>query len=265
MPASSKSFLSFTRAVATSENQPVLYCFTYAGGSCSLYAPWARALTPAITVLGVEMPGHGARFQEPPLDAVAAMAEEAANAIEAAASHAPYAFYGHSLGALVAFETARLLQRREHPRSLRHLFVGAARAPHLPPIMPQIGHLETAAFLDAVQHRYGGLPAVLFDEPELLEIVLPVLRADFSAYERYQFEGLSALDCPVTAFHGAEDAIVRTSAVSEWSRVTRGDFRIEELPGDHFFLNACRDTLLQTITASFNRSAASDTVAAAHL
>ena len=254
MPPSARSFLSFGKAAVPGEDPPRLYCFAYAGGSSSIYAAWARALTPAIAVLGVEMPGHGSRFEETPLSFVSDMATDAANAIEASGSRAPYVFYGHSLGALVAFETARLLQQRAAAAPV-HLFAGAARAPHLPAVVAPVSHLATAEFLAAVQQRYGGLPAALFEEPELLEMVLPVLRADFAAYENYAYTHAAHLRTPITVFHGTSDPVVRRAAVSEWSHVTDRAFRLQEIEGDHFFLNTSRDLLLQHIREGFEQGA----------
>jgi surfactin synthase thioesterase subunit len=177
------------------------------------------------------------------------MAAGITDAIAGSASRAPFVLYGHSLGAVVAFETALLLQRTGRTAGPIHLFVGAARGPHLPPPVPAISHLPQDEFLDAVQHRYGGLPAALFEEPELLELVLPILRSDFRAYENYLYTGSLAtgslaLACPVTAFHGANDPIVRSADVSEWSRMTATGFKMEVVEGDHFFLNTHRDVLL---------------------
>ena len=258
MPSTAKSLLSFQRVAPTGEGQPRLYGFAYAGGSAAIYAPWARALAPDITVIGVEMPGHGARFQETPLENVEAMASEAASVIADEASSAPLAFYGHSLGAVVAFETARLLQSHSsgvRKPSLLHLFVGAARAPQLPRVLTPISQLPKNEFLEAVQHRYGGLPAALFEEPELLEMLLPVLRADFNAYETYQYDEPSPLLCPVTAFYGTNDSVVRSAAMNEWSRVTESSFEFEQVEGDHFFLNTCRDALLKRISGCFEQDA----------
>jgi medium-chain acyl-[acyl-carrier-protein] hydrolase len=204
------------------------------------------------------MPGHGARFEEMPFENVTDMATEAAAVIEDDASGVPFAFYGHSLGAVVAYETAKLLQARADgagQSSPFHLFVGAARAPQLPRVLAPISQLPQDEFLNAVQSRYGGLPAALFEEPELLEIFLPVLRADFSAYESYQYVEPAPLRRPVTAFHGVHDPVVRSAAVNEWARVTEAGFQFEHLEGDHFFLsaNTCREALLKRISGCFEK------------
>ncbi len=258
MPSSQEPFLTFTGAAPVDGNRPRLYCFPYAGGASSAFAPWARMLAPQISVLGVELPGHGSRFSETPFDSVSEMAEDAADAIASSESDAPFALYGHSLGAVVAFETAQILQRMakgKHARPPIHLFVGAARAPHLPTVLTPISHLPQKDFLDAVQRRYGGLPAALFDEPELLEMVLPVLRADFKAYEDYRYADSSILECPVTGFHGSLDPVVRNAAMSEWSRVTDGSFRLYIVDGDHFFLNTCKEVLLAAVRDGFEQQA----------
>ena len=228
-----------------------LYCFPYAGGSSSVFASWGRLLAPQLRVIGVDLPGHGSRFKDQPLGSVAGMADSAAEAIRNSESNFPrsgtgFAFYGHSLGAVIAYETARLLEDR-FQAAPSHLFVGAARAPGLPPPLPPISHLDDTAFLDKVHGRYGGLPAILFEEPELLALVLPVLRADFKAYEIYSSPADPLLSQPVTAFVGEHDPVVDGTAMKPWSRATSNRFDLHVLSGGHFFLNDCRSQLLKLI------------------
>jgi medium-chain acyl-[acyl-carrier-protein] hydrolase len=175
----SSTFLTFGKAPVGAAMR--LYAFAHAGGTASTYAQWSRLLTPEIEVVGIELPGHGTRLMEQPLSCVSEMVQEVVQALQRSvegenpASPRPFALYGHSLGAIVAFETARLVA--PDPRfALSHLFVGAARAPHLPRPTQAITHLSEDEFLVAVQQRYGGIPSAVLDEPELLEMILPARR-----------------------------------------------------------------------------------------
>ena len=242
-------------------DRPRLYCFPYAGASSSIFAPWARELDSTFKVLGVDLPGHGSRFKDALCESIHLMAASAAEVISAAEngtgrSSKRFAFYGHSLGAVVAYETARLLDKG-CLASLDTLFVGAARAPETLSPVPKISHLDDTGFLEAVQARYGGLPAVLFEEPELLNMVLPVLRSDFLAYENYQSAPGPSLHLSVAGFFGRQDAVVTSTSMEQWSQVSSGPFQLHAMDGGHFFLNDCRDCLLGHVRSIFDTSAAS--------
>jgi surfactin synthase thioesterase subunit len=161
-----------------------------------------------------------------------------------------YGFYGHSLGAVIAFETARRLAALG-VRGPSRLFVGACRTPELPPILPTVGRLSEDEFLEAVQQRYGGIPAAVLEEPELLEMILPIMRADFAAYEDYCYEVGPGLACPITAFAGTGDPVVRTEDMAGWAHHTSGPFELHAVPGDHFFLAQSRDRVLDVISNAF--------------
>ncbi len=255
-------FLRFGKADA--EARMRLYCFAYAGGTAAVYAPGARLLAPEIEVYAVELPGHGTRMGEEPLDDVAAMAQQLLPQVcDIQVDQRPFAFYGHSLGAVIAYETALALQELERieqrmcisatPRpllTLQHLFVGAARAPHLPPVLPPLSHLDEEAFLAGVQQRYGGISEAVLAEPELLEMILPPMRADFAAYEKYRHRVRGRLTCPLTAFAGSRDPVVSETAVAAWADHTSGPFRFHAIPGDHFFLAEHREQVLGIVSRS---------------
>ncbi len=262
-------FLRFGRAGARAQAR--LYCFAHAGGTAAVYAPWARLLAPEIELCAVEQPGHGTRMGEGPLENVSAMVQQLLPQFRALqADRRPFAFYGHSLGAVVAYETALALQNLEHLKgdisvssssgagpllTLQQLFVGAARAPHLPPVLPALSHLGQEAFLAGVQQRYGGISDAVLAEPELLEMILPPMRADFAAYERYQHGIRDRLTCPVTAFAGTLDPVVSETAVAAWADHTSGPFRFHGIPGDHFFLAEHREQILGIISRSLRSDA----------
>lgn len=241
-----------------------LYCFAHAGGTAATYAPWARLLAPEIEVCAVELPGHGTRMGEEPETDVRAMTQHILpRMIDLQSDRRPFAFYGHSLGAVVAYETALAMRDiayiAQHavscifsgPEPLLeplHLFVGAARAPHLPPYLPPLSHLDQDDFLLGVQQRYGGISEAILAEPELLEMVVPPMRADFAAYESYRHGSIYPLSCPITAFAGSLDPVVSHEAVSGWADHTSGPFRLHLIPGDHFFLADHREQVLGVLS-----------------
>lgn len=222
-----------------------LFCFPHAGGAPSAFFGWPEALSPEVEVVWVQQPGRGGRFSEEPYTSVQDTADEIAAGLTTYAD-APLAFYGHSLGAVIAFEVARKL-RLAGSRIPCHLFVGAARAPHLERIQPSLQNLSNEAFIDAVHARYSGIPTAVSDEPELMQLFLPLLRADFTAYETYTCTEERPLSCPITAFTGSEDPIVKLDAVQQWSSHTNARFTTHVLPGDHFFLNTSRALLTKKI------------------
>jgi medium-chain acyl-[acyl-carrier-protein] hydrolase len=227
------------------EDSMALVCFPYAGGNPYMFLDWRGRLGPQVEVIGIQLPGRGARLQERPYHSVTEIADETVRAL-AALQGRPFVFYGHSLGALIAFEVTRRL-RALGKREPSHLFVGGARPPHMGPILPHLHTLEQASFLDSVQARYGGIPAAILREPELLDLFLPPLRADFAAYETYEYAWEDPLTCPISAFAGVDDPLVTPVLMAEWSRHSSAGFDLSVLRGDHFFLGQSRDELVGMI------------------
>jgi medium-chain acyl-[acyl-carrier-protein] hydrolase len=200
---------------------------------------------PDVEVLALQTPARALRLEETPLYLMDEIIAEALDAFDAI-SDLPFVFYGHSLGAAVAFELTRALRRRGGPQPL-HLFVGGARPPHFGPIQPCIHRLPQAEFLKAVQTRYGGVPEAVANEPELMSIFLPALVADFSVYETYQMLAEPPLELPITAFCGDQDRLVTPQVMKEWGIYSDERFDFELLRGDHFFLGPHVDTLTTRI------------------
>jgi len=223
-----------------------------------MFAGWGERLKPEIEVWAALPRGRGMRFREKTLETVEAMVEDYLWSLRDNLDM-PFAFYGHSLGGLVAFEMARRLEAEGLP-SPEHLFIGASAPPHFGLIHSRIGHLSGAEFVDAVQERYAGIPAPVLNEPELMELLLPVLRADFSAYEDYEFANTALLRCPVTVFAGSEDRGISEEMMIGWEQHTRGRFEMHAVSGDHFFLTTSKDIVLTTIQKSLQRLAIPDLV-----
>jgi medium-chain acyl-[acyl-carrier-protein] hydrolase len=158
----------------------------------------------------------------------------------------PFAFFGHSMGALVAFELARELRRRAWPGPMR-LAVSGHQAPHRPDPDPPVAHLPDAEFIEEMRTRYDGIPDEVLAEQELLKLVLPALRADVLVIESYVYASEPPLDCPLSCFGGEEDRQVRREDFEAWREQTRGPFRLRTFPGGHFFVDSARGAVLQAL------------------
>ena len=207
-----------------------LYCFPHSGGSPGEYVRWAQHL-PTTEVWGIQLPGRGARLHEKPFTAVADLVDAL---VDEFSFTDPFAFFGHSLGALVAFDTARELRARGLPGP-RRLVLSACTPPHHGLQRAPLHTLPDEEFLDAISDRFGGLPPAIRTEPELLELVLPAYRADLEMFERYEHVPQEPLPCPITVVGGTDDYIP-PALLADWRRYTTGDFASHIFPGGHFYL-----------------------------
>lgn len=223
-----------------------LFCFPYAGGGASIYAQWHRLLPPDVEVVAVQPPGRENRLMETPY---ADLLELAAKMHTELLPHfdRPFAFYGHSNGALMAFEVARALRRAGQRLPLR-LLVGGRPAPHLPPREVPIHALPHDEFL-AELRKLAGTPEEILQNAEIMELMMPLLRADFSLGETYRHLPEPPLPVPITAFGGVLDEEVSEEEVRGWGEHTSAKFRQVMLPGNHFFIHGNREQLLREITA----------------
>lgn len=204
-----------------------LFVFSHAGGTDAEALAWEAR--PDLGIAPTVLPGRGRRVGERPYRAMEPLVEDLADALP---TDRPFAFYGHSLGALVAWELTRELRRRgtEPPFAL---LVGARGAPHLPDPHPPLSKLPTEAFVAAVEARWGGIPAGL--APDLLAAFLKPLRSDVLLLERFQPAEEPALEIPLVALHAADDPVVDADAVEAWREHTTGPFTRHTLAGGHFF------------------------------
>jgi len=221
-----------------------LICFPYAGAGASAYRQWADEFPEQIEVWVVHLPGRDQRISETPIRSLSCMVEATAAGL-APLLNAPFAFFGHSMGALLAFEIARL--RRRAGLSLpAALAVSGHRAPHLPDPGPVIHDLPRQSFV-AELIRLNGVSEGVDNQPELLEVLLPMLRADFAACENYRFVSEAPLPCPILAFGGAHDSEASVEQIAAWRKHTVGAFWLRIFPGNHFFLHTARRELLDYI------------------
>jgi medium-chain acyl-[acyl-carrier-protein] hydrolase len=224
-----------------------LFCLPYAGGSAAaIYGRWSRQLDARTEVIPVELAGRGARIAETPVPSAAVMVNDALRAV-LPCSQEPFALFGHSLGAVLAFEMARRLEH-EYGRPPAHLFVSGFGAPD-EPATPDLAYLlPEHEFRDRLRDL-SGTPREVLDNDDLMELVLPVLRADFAAIAQWRFSPGPPLSCPVTVFGGLADPEVEVATLAGWQRQTTASCEVRLLPGQHFYINESPDLLLPTVTS----------------
>jgi len=227
-----------------------LVCAPYAGGGAAVYRGWADKLPPAIEVCALQLPGREQRYRDPLLTDMPAIVAEASRAVAPLFSDCPVVFFGHSMGAIIVYEIARILQARSGVRPLA-LVVSGRIAPHLRPHRPPAYDLPEPAFVDHLR-KLNGTPSAILADQELLQIVLPIVRADFKAIETYRSLPGPLLDCPVLALGGDADPEVGEQALMEWRTVTSGLFESRIFDGDHFFLATQEAAVLGQILRSIS-------------
>jgi medium-chain acyl-[acyl-carrier-protein] hydrolase len=218
-----------------------LFAFPHAGGGAST-SPVDPL--PAWNVARIRLPGRESRLAEAPFERMSALVPALADAIQPYLDR-PFAFFGHSMGAAIAFELARELRRRGRPLP-EILIASGARAPqfrrnHVPPPPP-----SRAAFLEELR-RLQGIPAELLDDPALLRAILPALEADAALYRAYAYAEDAPLPCPIRAYGGIDDPNVRHEHLAAWAEQTAASFALREFPGGHFYLNTARELLRRAI------------------
>ncbi|MGW7531620.1 thioesterase II family protein [Amycolatopsis sp. NPDC054798] len=209
-----------------------LLCFPYAGGNARSYHRWQRPVGEHVEVCPMQLPGHGERIGEPPRSRWEDLLADV-RARLAGKTDRPVALFGHSLGALLAFECARMLAG-QGIRPVR-LVVSGHRAPQLPMREEPLRHLPDPEFVARLGQRSRASRALA--DPAFRKLLLPMLRADFTASETYVFDGGPPLDCPVTALCGEQDEDARPAEVAAWGQRTTAGFEMVAFPGDHFFVD----------------------------
>jgi medium-chain acyl-[acyl-carrier-protein] hydrolase len=221
-----------------------LFCFPYAGGTSLVYRDWPVWLPTTVQVMAVEMPGRGARLNEPPFVSLPVLVDVLAEVIEPFLN-VPCVFFGHSMGAVIAFELARRLggDRSHEPRLL---VVSGRRAPQIPDSNPIKYDLPKDEFIEELR-RIDGTPKEVLEHAELMELMLPLLRADFQLIRTYQYNADPPLRCPISAYGGLEDGEESRQLMLPWREQTTSGFAMHMVPGDHFFLRSSQAHLLGSL------------------
>lgn len=220
-----------------------LFCFPHAGGGPSFFRHWSAALRPEIAVRRVQLPGREERLEEPPFRNIADLVDPLCAALEPLLDQ-PYALFGHSMGAAVGYEVARRLSGAGMGPVC--LMVSGRKAPGLALNRRPLHGLPDEEFIREVA-RLNGIPREVLDEPELLSVLVPALRADYELSETYQPLPGGRLDCPVVAYLGTSDPEVEYTQMLAWREVTSGDFAVRVFRGDHFYLKGNRPDVLNAV------------------
>ncbi len=220
-----------------------LACFPYAGGAAQIYRTWAAPLACETQLFAVEYPGRGRRRSTPMPTRLSDLAVEAADALSAV-TQTPLVLFGHSMGALVAYEVAQRLSRLGQPPN--GLIISAHRAPHFPRAEPTAHLLPDRQFIEYLR-SLNGTPAEILTNPEILSIVLPVLRSDLRLCAEYSPTVSSPLACPICVLGGLDDKMANRASLDAWSGYTKSRFEAHLFPGGHFFPFDGRDVFLPSI------------------
>jgi medium-chain acyl-[acyl-carrier-protein] hydrolase len=221
-----------------------VFCFPYAGGSAQVFKKWPGLLPSTAQVVSVELPGRGSRLREPPSVSLPALIDDLENAIWPSLDK-PFVFFGHSMGAIIAFELSRAL-RRKYDREPQALFVSGRRAPQLPRSEPITYNLPRDEFIDELI-KLDGTPKEVIEHAELMEIMIPLLRADFQMVQTYEYVADAPLRCPIIAYCGLQDHEEVGDKLLAWKEQTSSEFSLHMLPGDHFFIRSSQDELLRLL------------------
>ena len=222
-----------------------LFCFSYAGGNASTYRDWHKQLPADVEVCSIQLPGRGARFKETAYTDLDTLLDVLIEEVRPY-TDLPYVLFGHSMGAQVAFELSRKL-RDAGLSQPSCLIVSGRSAPQSKKITkPPIYKLPESEFREEIR-RLNGTPSEALNNPELMDIVSPILRADFQLIETWNYQPSDPIDIPVLALGGIKDSQVSMDDLEQWRQVTCGPFYLELFSGDHFFINQVKAPLLKTI------------------
>lgn len=224
-----------------------LFCFPHAGGGAAGYAAWRQLAGPGLMVCPVQPPGRAERYPHRPHHHVDSYVDD----LLAAAGHqftGRYALFGHSVGALVAYRLACRLRAAGTPGPT-HLFVSGRAAPQLPNVRPRLRDLPAGELIPHLR-TMGGTPDMFLDDPQLLEVFLPLLRADFTVNETYRHDPVEPLPIPLTAFGGDADPRTDHAELRAWGELTSARFETHIYPGGHFYLEKHAADLLDVIRKS---------------
>lgn len=221
-----------------------VFCLPHAGAGASTYRLWGRELPPELQVCPVQLPGRENRLGEPPIDDARALTRALADGLRPFLDRS-YVLFGHSMGALLAYELTCEFRRQAVPLPV-HLFLSAHRAPHLPGGLPHVHLFDRAAFREELRH-IDGTPAAVLEQEELMDIAEPILRADFRLCETYTWEPVEPLDVPMSIFGGEEDPKVAPRVLEPWQQHTTHPMRLRLFPGGHLFIQQRRADVVSAL------------------
>ncbi len=222
-----------------------LFCLPYAGSGASIFRTWPDKMPQGVEVCPIQLPGRENRLREAPFTQLSSLVQELARALLPYMDK-PFAIFGHSMGALICFELSRHLRRAYEIRPL-HLFVSGACAPHVQDLAQPAYMLPDADFL-AKLRCFNGLPEDVADNVELMELLLPLLRADFTLCGTYVYSPEEPLDCSISAWGGNQDGEVLHEHLAAWRNHTQLNFSLRTFPGNHLFIQSAQSLVMQALS-----------------
>lgn len=229
-----------------------LFCFPYGGGAAGAFRTWQDHLPSTIEVCPVQIPGREGRLREPCYTRLNLLVEDIAQSLFELFDK-PFAFFGHSLGTMIEFDLARHL-RNEQLTEPVHLFASGRRAPQIPDDLPCIYNLQKREFIEALRQLNTTNKELLAND-ELLDLIIPILKADYEMVQTYSYRPDAPFDFSITALGGKEDLYESAEKLEAWRSQTRASFSLYIFPGDHFFIHSCQPSLLQTIAKQLHQFA----------
>jgi surfactin synthase thioesterase subunit len=210
-----------------------LFCFPFAGGGASSYRGWSDEMPSDIEVVPVQLPGREDRLREKPLQRMKDLVDRLIEALSPLMRDLPFAFFGHSMGAIVALEVARRLATIDGPVPC-HMITSARAAPHLPLRRPQVFNLSRKE-LERWLRELNGTPEVVLNSTEMMDLVLPALRCDLQIDDTFRTTAEPPIACPLTVVGGLRDNEATPDELRGWSLYTSDSFALRLVDGDHFF------------------------------
>lgn len=238
------------RLFETTGNESIrLFCFHYGGGSASAFREWLKDLTHISELIAIQLPGREDRFTEPLIYDISLVVDQLCASIKDYLNK-PFVFFGHSVGALIAFELSRVLRRKKMQQPI-HLIVSGSGAPQLPREKMPIHDLPEPQFIEEIK-KYNGIPNNILDDNELMNLFSPIIRADFSLSETYKYTLENPFDFPLTALGGINDNTFDFSNLLRWKNQTTNIFTYYPFVGDHFFIKSAYNEVIQIINQILN-------------
>lgn len=221
-----------------------IFCFPHSGGGASAYFPWVEKLSSLLELVSIQLPGRENRFYERLVNDLDVITTELCKEFEQYKEKS-FIVFGHSLGALLCYEFVKSIHKFYNVFP-KHMFVSAAKAPHLPFRMKKLSHLSDNELIEEIS-IYGEIDKTLKENSQILSMFLPVFRSDFSIGENYFYEETPPRSFDITAFYGENDSTVREEEINAWKKHTVGHFKSISFEGGHFFIKDKQDEILKEI------------------
>jgi medium-chain acyl-[acyl-carrier-protein] hydrolase len=241
-------FVHYIGNKANSETKLRVFCFHHSGGTASFFREWHQFLPPGVELMSVQLPGRETSSTQPFITDINIVTKQITDKFHPYQT-TPFIFFGHSLGALIAFEVANELHRIQYLKPPKYLIVSGRNAPQTKSREKILHNLPDELFIKGLS-KYQGMPDEILQNKELLEILLPRLRADFTLSETYQYKNQQPLECPILALGGKDDPTVNYEELDAWKIQTTKKFATKLFPGGHFFLTSARKEVWNVVSTT---------------